>query len=164
MPAIKVYSMRPYHNIDGFFTDIPEQPTFDPLHPTTYPGNEVVPVETITGVEAVERYGKTLDGVLYTVPRSSSKLDRMRITIWEKTGKTSADIVAESRQMIKSIDDYIKQQCFDNNNRRLRNDNGDCEIVNKLIFEKVSDITQLFINNLYAKQAFKYHIYRQLQK
>lgn len=97
---IQVFPIRPFFNIDAYFINRTNEPTFDPKHPVVYPGDEVVKVETLTGTEAIAKYSyDDLKGpdVLYTIKNSGLSKNQMRITIWEKTGKTSADIVQENR-------------------------------------------------------------------
>lgn len=93
MPTVRVYSLRPFIDLDGHFIDIEGQPTFDPKHPCTYPGAEVEVVETLPVAEAVAKYGPTPDEP-YQVHNSGSK--NAKVTILRLTGKTSKDIVEAS--------------------------------------------------------------------
>lgn len=90
---VKVYSLKPYFNIDGGFVDIPNQPSFDPKHPRTYPGNQVKIVAVMTANEASQKYGKRElcfgSEILYA-PNGEGG-----VIILELTGKTSRDVLSE---------------------------------------------------------------------
>ena len=91
---VTVYSMKPYHNINGHFINIPEQKEFDPKHPVMCPGNEVEAIETISAKCAKEKYGKYMNEP-YTV-RNGGK-SNMTVTVLRLTGRTSADVVKMNR-------------------------------------------------------------------
>lgn len=86
-----VFTLKPYFDIDGYFINIEGEPTFDPKHPITYPGNEVRLVEELTDEQFLNRYG--IDGLDEVIYLQRGKL----VQIIELTGKTSADIVLENR-------------------------------------------------------------------
>lgn len=87
---VTIYSLKPHYNLENHFIDIPNQPTFDPKHPTIYPGNEVEVVETLPGKKAQIKYGRMIDEP-YLVHNSGSK--NISVTILRLTGLTSADII-----------------------------------------------------------------------
>jgi len=90
---VQVYSLRPYHDIEGYFINAPDV-VFDPKHPGTYPGLEVKLVETLSGKQALAKYGKRAlcytDEVLYSQSNIRSEPE---VIIWRLTGKTSREIV-----------------------------------------------------------------------
>ena len=91
---IQIFSLKPYFNIEGHFTNILNQPTFDPKHPITYPGAEIKTIETLTPKEAQNKYGRYINKP-HQVHNSGSK--NCTVTIFEYTGKTSADIIQEHK-------------------------------------------------------------------
>lgn len=99
---VRVYSMEPYHDAPGYFINILGKETFDPSHPTEYPGAEVEAVETLPLTDAKDKYMR--DGVIiepYTV-RNSGYLD-CTVTILRLTGRTSADVIRDHNNRISEI-------------------------------------------------------------
>jgi hypothetical protein len=92
---IEIYSLKPYFDVDGYFTNIPDKPTFDPKHPCIYPGVEVVPVETLPAKVAQQKYGRYINRP-YQV-HNSGNTEKCTVTIFRYTGKTSKDIILENR-------------------------------------------------------------------
>ncbi len=90
---VKVYSLQPYFDIDGGFIDIPGQPTFDPKHPRTYPGNQVKVVAVLTPAQALQEYGKR--ELCYGGEVLYSPNGEEQIIILELTGQNSRDILSE---------------------------------------------------------------------
>lgn len=89
---VTVYSLRPFYDINGFFID-PPGGSFDPKHPSIYPGDEVQVRERLTPELFLEKYGRERlysQNLLYT---GNSRV----LVILDRTGRTSADVVHESR-------------------------------------------------------------------
>lgn len=90
---IRIYSLRPFFDIDGHFINPEKGQSFDPAHPRTYPGDEVELIEILPVNEALEKYGRgpLRNEILWTPVRGQ----RDTVAIWQRTGKTSADVLNE---------------------------------------------------------------------
>ena len=89
---VTVYSLQPFYDINGFFIH-PPGGSFDPKHPSIYPGDEVRVRERLTPEQFLEKYGR--DG-LYSEKLLYTGNSRILVVL-DRTGRTSADVVQESR-------------------------------------------------------------------
>lgn len=90
---VKTYSLKPYFNIEGHFINIPGMPTFDPKHPSIYPGDEVVIKEVLSPADFIAKYGKKAifnSDVIYSQ-------SGQQVFVLERTGRTSGDILEAIR-------------------------------------------------------------------
>ena len=100
MPRTRVFTLKPYWPVDGSFIDPPgDGPSFDPAHPTYYPGLEVECIATLTAQEftATYRNSPEAEDIMYSVVHPQGLRGRAMVAIWRLTGRTSADVIAEAR-------------------------------------------------------------------
>ena len=100
MPRTRVYTLRPYWNLDGSFIDPPgDKPGFDPAHPSIYPGLEVRCTRTLSHGDFVAFCeGVNLDDIpMYSIVHPDGARGGAQIALWELTGRTSADVLAAAR-------------------------------------------------------------------